>query len=58
MLTERDLEKIEYKLDCVRHYSPTVPLNYQEYHEIIYDLIATIRKMRPLMERSYIGENI
>lgn len=47
------IKDLKVKLDNVEFYSPTIPLNYQEYHKIIRDLIKHINESKPKF-----GDNI
>lgn len=40
---EKSLKEVEKKISDVEFYSPTMPLNYQEYHGIIRNLIVLLR---------------
>jgi hypothetical protein len=41
------IKEIERKIEDVNFYSPTIPLNYREYHKIIEDLIKYIKESKP-----------
>lgn len=45
-MEEKHLKAIEKQLDDVCFYSPTIPLGWNAYHDIIEKLIAEIRRLK------------